>query len=419
MRSIILPPRDYRDWSHYHPVRVYFGAGAVEGIASLLPSAGPVLIVTTAGSTSRGLTARIREILEKGGIKASRIYVEDSITPNPDIDSLDLLCSHHRHVGFRCLIAAGGGSVIDAAKALSTGLLSGTDKPLHRKFRQKVENVTEDAAEDATKEDGRSVKLDSKETIPIIAVPTTSGTGSEVTPFATVWDRKEHRKHSLNGMEYYPVHAVLDPELTLSLPARETLYTGLDAISHALESLWNRNRNAISESYAINALSLAVDHLSGVMKAPDNISHRAGMLQAATLGGYAIAITKTAFAHSVSYPLTIRLGIPHGLACGFVLNWLIGDLVSRGDDLDIPQGLLIEVSELLKRLKLRDEICKYSENKPILELIPEMSDPTRMVNFKYPVDEDYIRYILEKSLPRYVYVSSEDAGDTGDGGDQK
>src|SRR5690606_20309422 len=107
--------------------------------------------------------------------------------------------------------------------------------------------------------------------IPLVAIPTTSGTGAEVTPFATVWDQSEHRKYSITGDLIFPDTAVLDPELTLSLPEKETLYPGLDAISHALESLWNVNRTPVTAGFAIQALELAVEALPTVLGNPADL----------------------------------------------------------------------------------------------------------------------------------------------------
>src|SRR5690606_10586758 len=123
------------------------------------------------------------------------------------------------------LIALGGGSVLDATKLLAVTIHSSVDRPLHLALREDIGG-------------------DWRRSIPLITIPTTSGTGSEVTPFATVWDTAAQKKHSVMGDALFPDHCILDPLLTLSLPYDETLYTGLDATSHALESLWNHHRTS-------------------------------------------------------------------------------------------------------------------------------------------------------------------------------
>lgn len=138
-------------------------------------------------------------------------------------------------------------------------------------------------------------------------------------PFATVWDHTANKKYSVTGDRTFPDYAILDPQLTLSLPEDETLYTALDTISHALESLWNKNRTVISETYALRALVLANEALPALLTAPEDLGQRERMQQASMLAGLAICTTRTAIAHAISYPMTLHYGVPHGLACSFTL----------------------------------------------------------------------------------------------------
>jgi len=155
--------------------------------------------------------------------------------------------------------------------------------------------------------------------LPVIAVPTTAGTGSEVTPWATFWDKKIGRKHSLHYPRLFPERALVDPELTITLPPEPTLAGGLDALSHALEAIWNRNANPISDQYAIAAAKEVLRTLPALMEAPGELPLRSAMAKAALLSGLAFSNTQTALAHSISYPMTLRYGLPHGIACSFCL----------------------------------------------------------------------------------------------------
>jgi phosphonate metabolism-associated iron-containing alcohol dehydrogenase len=160
--------------------------------------------------------------------------------------------------------------------------------------------------------------------LPIIAVPTTAGTGSEVTPWATIWDKAAQRKHSLHLPQTWPEAAVVDPELMRTLPASVTLQSGLDALSHALESIWNVNHNPISDLYAVSAAREVMATLPALVRNLSDGSLRSRMALAALKAGLAFSNTKTALAHSISYEMTLRFGLPHGIACSFTLPMVLG-----------------------------------------------------------------------------------------------
>ena len=234
-------------WSHYNPVSIQGGPGSFSGLSELTGPGGPWLFVTSAGFSRRGLTAQVQEAL--GG---ERVIVFDEVTPNPELDHLETATLDLRSHGIQGIIALGGGSAIDAAKVLAVTLVHPVEKPLTACLREGGVQSW-------------------KAALPLIAIPTTSGTGSEVTPFATVWDSTANKKHSVAGATLFPRYALLDPELTLTLPEDVTLHTGLDAVSHALESLWNRNRTGISEAHALQALRLANTALPGIVGEPQNL----------------------------------------------------------------------------------------------------------------------------------------------------
>lgn len=341
-------------WSHFNPVSIHAGSGSL----STLPAHardGALLLVTTAGFTRRGLTARVLNLLG-----AARVTVYDQVTPNPELDDLEAATTQFRDLGITQIIALGGGSVLDAAKVLAVTLPSEEDKPLTLTLRE-----------------GRPQQWQKK--LPLIAIPTTSGTGAEVTPFATVWDKTTHKKHSVTGDLIYPDLALLDPELTLTLPYEETLYTGLDAISHALESLWNKNRTPVSEVWAFQALTLANDALPKVLATPNDAAARENMQQASVLAGLAISQTRTAIAHSISYPLTSHFGVPHGLACSFTLPYLIiQNMECFGET---RKQLLLTTQSFLEELKLWKTIQQYASGDQILSIKNLTLHPDRAANY--------------------------------------
>jgi alcohol dehydrogenase len=152
---------------------------------------------------------------------------------------------------------------------------------------------------------------------PLWCSPTTSGTGSEVTPWATLWDLQHQPscKRSWHPENGHPEKAWIDPTLTLTCPPGVTRDTGLDALSHALESLWNRHANRLSRPIAIEAARCILETLPALLREPDNIYLRTQMAKASLMAGLAMSQTRTALAHALSYDLTLQEHLPHGQAC--------------------------------------------------------------------------------------------------------
>ena len=280
-------------WTYHNPVRVDFGVGSFDGIGHYLQSR-PYALITYEGSPFTEFTERLRPHV------GAPCLTIDGVVPNPDFESLGEVCARLKRARPtpKILLALGGGSVIDTAKVLaaSNGDFSGVQRYL----------VEGDGAE-------------SLGDLPIIAVPTTAGTGSEVTCWATVWDNKGSAKYSLSHARLFPETAIIDPSLTLAMPRELTIATALDALSHALESIWNRNANPVSTTYAVAAAQEILAVLPELVKNLGDIALRSRMAKAATFAGLAFSNTKTALAHSLSYPITLRYGIAHGIACSFSL----------------------------------------------------------------------------------------------------
>jgi phosphonate metabolism-associated iron-containing alcohol dehydrogenase len=199
-------------------------------------------------------------------------------------------------------VALGGGSVIDSAKVFAAAAGD------FEKVRTYLE--TQKGAERLS-------------ATPIIAVPTTAGTGSEVTCWGTVWDEVNCKKYSLARPNLYPTHAVVDPVLMAGKSRQLTISTGLDALSHSLESLWNVNSNPVSANHAVFAARKILDVLPKLARDLGNIDLRSQMAMAALFAGLAFSNTKTAVAHSLSYPITLRHGVQHGVACSFSLPMIL------------------------------------------------------------------------------------------------
>ncbi len=290
------------DVSHRYqnPVAIRFGAGSIAELPNVLAARRTVL-VTFPEAEGLGLVARLRTILG-----ASLTGVEDRIEPNPDVSTLAAMYERfwREHADCETVVAVGGGSTIDTAKALMVGTASG-------RFDELITLLSKGAPFKP-----HCVKA-------LIAVPTTAGTGSEVTPWATIWDRAAGKKHSLHLSETWPEAAVVDPDLMLTLPRSITVQSGLDALSHALESIWNVNANPISDTFAVAAAREVMATLPALLDKPKDGPLRAQMALAALKAGMAFSNTKTALAHSISYEMTLRFGLPHGIACSFTLPMVL------------------------------------------------------------------------------------------------
>jgi hypothetical protein len=244
-----------------------------------------------------GLLARLRDLLAPG-----LLSVIDDVTTNPDTARM---ATQYRRFWHECataevIVAVGGGSVLDTAKVLAVRTPSG-------EFGELLDCLARGARPPVA-----AVRA-------VIAIPTTAGTGSEVTPWATLWDRVAQAKYSLHLPALWPEAALVDPQLTESLPAETMRSCALDALSHALESIWNVNANPVSDTLAVEAAQGVITTLPAWQRDPANRALRARLARASLTAGLAFSNTQTALAHSLSYPLTLRYGLAHGIACSFTL----------------------------------------------------------------------------------------------------
>jgi alcohol dehydrogenase len=250
-------------------------------------------LVAGAGAEKRGWLKSLRAACDALGATVG-------VPPNPP---LDWVAVRAMELDPRAdtLVALGGGSVLDAAKGLAAARGAADPADFLDRHVRKGEPFPPDFAPPR-----------------LILVPTTAGTGSEVTMWGSLWDRD--RKHSISHPALYAEHALIVPSLTYGLTFEQSLFPALDALSHSMESVWNRNANPESDalaSRAIAALAAALgdDYPRRYAEPPV----RKAVQEASVEAGLAFSRTKTAIAHSVSYPLTALLGVPHGLACSFTL----------------------------------------------------------------------------------------------------
>ena len=291
-------------WSYNSPVRVLFGNDGFASIAPLIDGR-PYALVTYTDAPFRALADQVTKEAGKP------LIVVNDIAPNPDCKLLSEQSARFASLisGPEVIVALGGGSVIDSAKVFAA---AGGDF-------NRVQRHLEAGCSEPT-----------LATIPVIAVPTTAGTGSEVTSFATVWDEERGRKFSLAHESLYPEVAVVDPKLMLGKPYGLTLATGLDALSHSVESIWNVNANPVSARHAVAAAKAILADLPKLLGDLENLELRNRIAEASLNAGLAFSNTKTAIAHNLSYPITLGWGVQHGIACSFTLPTVLRSVAGVG-----------------------------------------------------------------------------------------
>jgi 4-hydroxybutyrate dehydrogenase len=275
------------------PTTIVFGNGAVRKVAEAVKRAGATraLVVCDGGVVKVGIAERVRALLEEGGVAAT---VFDRVDPNPvEQNVFDGVAAYRAH-GAGCVVAVGGGSPLDAAKLIALKVTH--ERPL----------VDYDDATGGDRFIGPNVP-------PLVAIPTTAGTGSEVGRSGVVTLAATGRKTVIFSPHLLAKTALLDPELTRSMPARVTAATGFDALTHCLEAYCSLGDHPMADAIALGGLELCARHLVRAVEHGDDLAARGAMMKAAMMG--AVAFQKGLGAcHSLAHPLSSEKGMHHGLA---------------------------------------------------------------------------------------------------------
>lgn len=272
----------------------------MDAVADLLAGKGlsPVLIVTDKGISSLGLLRGLTDALDAQGVEW-RVF--DEVTANPTIHNVEAARQMYLDEGCKALIAFGGGSSMDCAKACGARIVR-PKKPV-----QKMRGL-----------------LQVMHRLPtLIAVPTTAGTGSETTLAAVITDSETKHKYPINDFSLIPHYAVLDPAVTAGLPAGLTATTGMDALTHAVEAYIGRSTTAHTRAMAIEAVQLIRQYLKRAYDNGQDLEARAKMLRAAYCAGIAFTQSYVGYVHGVAHSLGGQYGLPHGLANAIILPWFL------------------------------------------------------------------------------------------------
>lgn len=326
--------------STYLPAALYTGAGAALNLATLLQryNSTKPLIITDPTLLALGHIDKIKQSLEAHGLKPA--IFADTVA-EPTISSIIKGIAVFKSQNYDAIIAVGGGSVIDSAKAINVmGSHGGNVQDYRVPHEQTLAGV------------------------PLIAVPTTAGTGSEATQFTVITDDKTHEKLLCRGTAYVPDAAVIDYTLTLSMPARVTADSGIDALTHAIEAYVSRRANPYSDTQALAALRLLGPNLRIAFHDGANTAAREAMMVGATLAGVAFSSSSVALVHGMSRPIGAFFAVPHGLSNAMLLPTVtqysipaapqryadcaraMGIVEASGDDLLACEALLLELNNI-------------------------------------------------------------------------
>ncbi|MDR3234614.1 MAG: iron-containing alcohol dehydrogenase [Planctomycetaceae bacterium] len=281
-------------WTFHIPVQIRFGCGAVSRLPAAVSRLQPSRIAVAVSKSALKIES-VRNVIEQ----LAPVLVFTDIQPNPAVANVDALANALRKSQADAVVALGGGSVLDCTKAAAF-LAKQPDSSI-RPFHSEGKPVA-------------------GECLPMIAVPTTAGTGSEVTPIAVLDDEEKNIKLPLASPLFYPKTAVVDPDLTLSVPLAVTAATALDALSHAVEGFWSKNHQPICDILAEESARIIFQHLETVLKNPLDIRGREQLSYAALLAGLAFHQPKNAVIHACSFPLSQHFHLPHGAACALTME---------------------------------------------------------------------------------------------------
>lgn len=379
-------------WEIVNNRRVIAGEGAVSQIGGILEWHGLKKVFLAVFSTNSAAFGQICAILKDGGVQ---YYVYDKIVDEPDLDVINKGRDLYVAEGCDCVIAVGGGSVIDAGKAIGMLAVNGGNIEQYQM-------------------DGKAV---TKLPPLFIAVPTTAGTGAEATKVSVVKNNYNGLKKSVYHTTMIAEIAILDPLLTVDLPAPITASTGMDALSHAVESYVSLNANPLSEMYSLKAIELVGQSLVTAYNEPKNLQARENML----LGSYLAGCSLTAgvgLAHIMAQPVGAMFKIPHGDACSIflpeVMKMNLSDSLDKyvrialelgvdpcgGSKEQVASAGIVRIEELRKAVNAPDRLKPYIKEAIDMEHVLEtvMKTTGHIKCNPRPVDEQLMREIFNKVL---------------------
>lgn len=280
------------------PTRILFGVGTVQQVGTEAMNLGisHALVVTDSGLAQTEIPGIVTQGLDAAGVKWSLF---GDVEPNPSVATIHKGLALYTKHGCDGLIAVGGGSPMDAAKAI--GLLATNGGDIRDYFG--------------------AAKI-TKPLPPLVAIPTTCGTGSEVTQFAVVTDTEKHFKAGIGSPHNIPKVAIVDPSVLAKLPSKMVASTGMDALCHAIESYTSQAGQPLSDAFSLHAIQMIARHLRPAV-ANGNAADLSGMAMASLLAGLGFNNTRTTLVHAMSHAVTAHAQVPHGIANAILVRYVM------------------------------------------------------------------------------------------------
>jgi len=330
----------------FNPVQFNISSGSRKKIID--ESLGKSVLVFCSKTAFNRLT---KDKLLSALFNQTNIIFDHSFGNNPSLEDIKSISRMYQTYSFDLIIGIGGGSTMDVAKVACISI------PAY-----KIGISIEELLINTNINPGLKA-------IVCIQVPTTAGTGSELTHFATIWDYEKKQKKSLNHPSMFAKKAYIDPDFLSEIPIDIAIATALDALNQAFESIWNLNANLFTRSMARHAIVLGLECLPIINDINDDPSLRTKLCIASVSAGMAISQTRTSICHSISYPLTLKYGIDHGLACAFSMIAVYKfNLLSIASDINIIRNYikedpLIVIESIFKKHDLYARLAKSLPSK--------------------------------------------------------
>jgi len=337
----------------YSPINIIFGSGKIKQIAGEIKKfkAQKALLITDPGLHKAGVTGKVIEYIPEG--VECEIYTD--VIPEPPMKSIEDCANKVKGGNFDLIIGLGGGSSIDVTKLVA--VMATNEKPLPELCG--VDNVE-------------------NEGLPTIMIPTTAGTGSEVTPIAIITNEEEHLKVGVVSRHLFAKTAICDPELTMSMPSHITAATGMDALTHAVEAYISVNTTPVSDVLALEAVRVISAFLRKAFANGDDIEARENMLYGSLLAGMAFANAGVGAVHALAYPLGGEYHIPHGVANALLLPYVLETNMVACLDRLACLGEVMGVTD--QNVPLRDQALQTVKAVKELSLDVEIPESLKDVN---------------------------------------
>lgn len=368
------------NWNYLQPVVIRFGNSRIGELGDAIRALGGSrgILITSRSFEKRGMAEKI--LCESDGLL---VCAYCSVSPNPDVCEVQACIDQIHANDCDFVVALGGGSVMDCAKAaacMCTACLPAADYM-----------------------DG--LKLPDS-ALPLIAVPTTAGTGSEITSVSVLSDHVRGVKKPLASDALYPKLAIVDPELTYSVPRHTTACTGMDVLCHAIEAYWSTKHQPICDALAVHAARLVMENLRTACSEPENAQAREKMAEASVIAGLAFTLPKTTGSHACSYPLTNLLGIPHGEACALTIDHFMR-INAPGDDgrilsfarmlgFDDVYALADGITALKRDIGIMENLKGFDISDEMLEKLAEGSKHPNLYSNPTHISDQMLRELFLK-----------------------